>query len=269
MNLLAIFAHPDDEAFSCGGTLARYAAEGHQVHLICATRGEEGEIVHPDIDPSIPKGDPRGKLREGELQAACDALGIHAPIFLEYHDSGFPIEVGLENPRALINADLATLERELLPHIAQLEPDVIITFDPHGMYGHIDHVMVHRAAIAAFWSAGGITPSAPKRLFFPMRSIREVEHLKANVDSTTINSLEPKVYGVSEDSFAAQLGIEAYLEQKRAGLAAHRSQLGPESRIDEMIEVQAGRFTQERFVLGGLRGSFPTMPVTDLFAGLE
>ena len=70
MRLLAIFAHPDDEVFSCGGTLARAAAEGHDVHLICATRGEEGEINHPDIDTSITKGPPRGRLREAELEEA-------------------------------------------------------------------------------------------------------------------------------------------------------------------------------------------------------
>ena len=65
MNLLAIFAHPDDESFSCGGTLAKAAAAGHNVHLICATRGEEGEIIHPDIDPKpYPKGDARGQCKD-------------------------------------------------------------------------------------------------------------------------------------------------------------------------------------------------------------
>ena len=84
MKLLAIFAHPDDEVFSCGGTLARYADEGHQVSLICATRGEEGEIVHPDIDSNrYPKGPERGLLRVAELEATCKALGIAPPIFLQ------------------------------------------------------------------------------------------------------------------------------------------------------------------------------------------
>ncbi len=270
MNLLAIFAHPDDEVFSCGGTLAKYAAEGHRIHLICATRGEEGEIVHPDIDAEqFPKGEARGKLREEELNETCRALGIKAPIFLEHHDSGFPIEVGLNNPRAFMNQGLEPLERQLLEHIERLKPEVILTFDPHGMYGHIDHIVIHRAALQAFWSAGGVTQPAPKRLFYPARSIAQVQHLKANIKSTTIDNLDPAVYGMSEDSFAAVIDISAYARQKRAGILAHRSQFGLEANLTGMEKVWGDMFKREAFVLGGLRGRFPEMPVDDLLAGLE
>ncbi len=269
MKLLAIFAHPDDEAFSCGGTLARYAAEGHEVYLICTTKGEEGEIIHPDIDAEkYPKGDARGKLREGELEDACKALSIKPPIFLNHQDSGFPIEVGLNNPRAFMNQDILKVEAELLAHIKAIEPHIIITFDPHGMYGHIDHVVIHRAAIAAFWSAGGVLQNAPQRLFYPMRSIAQVEHMKANMDSTTVNTLEPKIYGVSEDSFAALLDVSKYAEQKRQAILAHRSQVGVAENLEDMSKVWGDMFKQEGFVLGGLRGSFPKMPVGDLLEGL-
>lgn len=269
MNLLAVFAHPDDEVFSCGGTLARYAAAGHDVYLLCATRGEEGEIIHPDIDADIPKGEARGKMREAELGATCEALGIHPPSLLDFQDSGFPVEVGMKNPRSLVNADLEELERHVLEHIASIKPQIILTFDPHGMYGHIDHIMMHRACARAFWSAGSVMQPAPSRLFYPARSIAQVKHLKAKVDSTTVNHLDPELYGVSEDSFAAVIDISAYAAQKRSGIAAHRSQVGPESRIDEMAKVSPDVFSQERFVLGGLRGSFPNMPVEDLLVGLE
>ncbi len=270
MNLLAIFAHPDDEAFACGGTLANYAADGHKVYLICATRGEEGEIIHPEIDgEKYPKGEARGKLREGELQVACTALGIEPPIFLNHQDSGFPIEVGLNNPKAFMNQDVLAVERELLVHIGTIKPEVIITFDPHGMYGHIDHVVIHRAAIQAFWSAGGVMQTPPQRLFFPMRSIAQVEHMKANMDSTTIKTLEPKIYGVSSDSFAAMLDVSSYAEHKRKAMLAHRSQVGVAANLEGMSKVWGDMFKQEGFVLGGLRGSFPKMPVTDLLVGLE
>jgi N-acetyl-1-D-myo-inositol-2-amino-2-deoxy-alpha-D-glucopyranoside deacetylase len=269
MKLLAIFAHPDDEAFSCGGTLARYAAEGHEVYLICTTRGEEGEIIHPEIDAEkYPKGDARGKLREGELEDACKALGIKAAIFLNHHDSGFPIEVGLNNPRAFMNQDILKVEAELLVHIKEIEPHIMITFDPHGMYGHIDHVVIHRAAIAAFWSAGGVTQRAPQRLFYPMRSIVQVEHMKANMNSTTVNTLDPKIFGVSPDSFAALLDVSAYEENKRKAILAHRSQVGPETNLEGTSKVWGEMFKQEGFVLGSLRGSFPKMPVKDLLEGL-
>jgi N-acetyl-1-D-myo-inositol-2-amino-2-deoxy-alpha-D-glucopyranoside deacetylase len=270
MNLLAIFAHPDDEAFSCGGTLAKYAAEGHKVYLICATRGEEGEIIHPEIDAAkYPKGEARGQWREGELKDACTALGIEPPIFLNHQDSGFPIEVGMNNARAFMNQDVLAVERELLEHIRTIHPQVVITFDPHGMYGHIDHVVIHRAALAAFWSAGGIMQPAPRRLFYPMRSVAQVEHMKANVDSTTINTLDPKIFGVSSDSFAAILDITAYAEHKRKAILAHRSQVGVEANLEGMSRAWGEMFKREGFVLGGLRGSFPKMPVEDLLAGLD
>lgn len=264
MNLLAVFAHPDDEAFSCGGTLARCAAEGHEVFLICATRGEEGEIVHPDIDPSIAKGPARGELREGELRDACAALGIHPPIFLDHHDSGFPIEVGRRNPKAFMNADLDAVEAQLLPHFAELRPDVVLTFDPHGGYGHIDHLMIHRAAGAAFWSAGARQQPAPRRLFYPGRTIAQVEAMNANWE----HPRDPAIYGLSEDSFVAVIDIEDFKTHKIEGLAAHRSQMGPRERVDAMAERAPAMFSREAFVLGGLRGSFPEGPVSDLFAGL-
>ncbi|CAN5767057.1 PIG-L family deacetylase [soil metagenome] len=270
MNLLAMFAHPDDEAFSCGGTLAKAAAAGHTVSLVCTTRGEEGEIVHPDIDPDpYPKGDARGKLREEELTATCRALGINPPIFLDYHDSGFPTTVGEKNPRSFMNASLETVERQLLDHIARLKPDVMITFDPHGGYPHIDHITIHRAAIAAFWSAGSVMQPAPKRLFFPARSSEEVAAAKAGSTSTTVQNVHPELHGVSPDSFAAVIDVSAFVNQKKAAMFAHRSQFGPEERVEKMLDSRPQMLQEEAFVLGGLRGSFPEMPVTDLFTGLE
>lgn len=89
MRLLAIFAHPDDESFFCAGTLAKYAALGHEVYLICATRGEQGRIRHPALDASLyPKGEALGKLREKELEAACTTLGLRPPIFLATRTRG-------------------------------------------------------------------------------------------------------------------------------------------------------------------------------------
>ena len=270
MNLVAVFAHPDDESFSCGGTLAKAAADGHDVYLICATRGEEGEIIHPDIDAeAYPKGDARGRLRTEELKTTCRALGIHPPIFLDHHDSGFPIEVGLNNPKAFMNQGLLELERQLLPHLAKLTPDIMITFDPHGGYPHIDHVTIHRAATAAFWSAGGVMQPAPKRLFFPARSLETMREAKARSTSTTMADVDPEIYGVSDDSFAAVIDISAFVTQKKAAIMAHRSQFGTEEKIEAMLNGRQDILAKERFVLGGLRGSFPTPPLADLFAGLR
>lgn len=269
MNLVAIFAHPDDESFTCGGTLAKIAKEGHSVHLICATRGEEGEIIHPDIDPDpYPKGDARGKLRTGELERTCKALGIHPPIWLNHHDSGFPIEVGMNNPRAFMNQDILALERQLLPLIADLKPNVMITFDPHGGYPHIDHITIHRAAIAAFWSAGSVMQPAPRRIFYPTRSLETLREMKAKSTSTTMADVDPELYGVSDDSIAAVIDICEFAEQKKEAIMTHRSQFGTREKVQKMLDARPGVLEQEIFVLGGLRGSFPEMPVDDLFAEL-
>ncbi len=269
MNLVAVFAHPDDESFSCGGTLAKAAAEGHTVHLICATRGEEGEIIHPDINPEpYPKGDARGELRTTELETTCKVLGINPPIWLNHHDSGFPIEVGLNNPRAFMNQDIIALERQLLPLIADLKPDVMITFDPHGGYPHIDHITIHRAAISAFWSSGSVMQPAPKRIFYPARSLEVLREMKAKSTSTTMADVDPDLYGVSSDSIAAIIDIQAFATQKREGIMAHRSQFGTREKIQKMLVGRPEMLIKEQFVLGGLRGSFPDMPLTSLFEGL-
>jgi N-acetyl-1-D-myo-inositol-2-amino-2-deoxy-alpha-D-glucopyranoside deacetylase len=97
--LLVFFAHPDDEAFGTGGTLARYAAEGVQVKLICATRGESGKITDPGIDSASDVG----VLREQELRDACHALGLEPPTFLDYRDSGRQERVRQHDSKALMN----------------------------------------------------------------------------------------------------------------------------------------------------------------------
>lgn len=268
-NLLTILAHPDDEAFGIGGSLAHAAASGHTVHLICATKGEAGKITHPDI----PQDADRAELREAELKVACEALGIEPPIFLGYHDSGRHERTQTDNPKALMNVDEYELESALLPHIKYLQPDVMITFDPHGIYGHIDHIKMHRAACAAFWSAGGVLDTPPKRLFYAAMAAEQMMQMQAQRPESPLAELEPQRYGVSEDSFAYIRDISDYKEQKQAAIEAHKSQTGPQSTFAGGDEQQQKDFWETMFgretlTLGGLRGPFPAMPVDDLFAGL-
>jgi LmbE family N-acetylglucosaminyl deacetylase len=242
MTLLAILAHPDDESFFCGGTLARYAALGHRVYLICATRGEQGEILHPEINSVLyPKGQARGRLREGELNQACRILGIEPPIVLDYQDSGHPLEVARANPQAFMHQEVEAVEQKLLAHIAVLKPEIILTFDPHGGYGHIDHILIHRAASAAFWSARRVMQPAPRRLLYPLRS-------------------------TTEAGFAATVDVRPYADQIRQALLVHRSQVGEEERFWQIERDWPGILEEDKFVLGGLRGSFPAMPVDDLLS---
>lgn len=258
MRLLAILAHPDDESFFCAGTLAKYAALGHEVSLICATRGEQGRIRHPAIEATAyPKGEALGKLREKELEAACAILGIRPPIFLNYQDSGYPLEVALANPAGFIHQDLQQIEDTLLNHLIRIEPQVVIGFDPHGYYGHADHIHLHRATLGAFWRAGNRMAAPPLRLFFPVRSKERLAQTR----------FDPDRYGVSASSVAVRVDVRPYAETIRAAVLAHASQAGPEENFAELLRDWPGILEEETFVLGGLRGAFPAMPVDDLLAG--
>ena len=147
--LLAVLAHPDDETFGIGGTLALYAKRGVDVYLICATRGEAGTVEKQYLEGfgSI------AELREAELRCAAKKLGIHEVIFLGYRDFGMPGSPDNQNPMALINADISELAQKINGHIQNLKPQVVITFDEIGGYMHPDHICVHQATRKAFYDA--------------------------------------------------------------------------------------------------------------------
>ncbi len=267
MQLLAVYAHPDDEAFGSGGTLARYAAAGDDVRLICATRGESGKITDPDIDPDVDLAE----LREAELRDACRALGIGEPIFLGYHDSGRNERTRHDDPKALMNVDEFELEAALRPWLAEFEPQVMITFDPHGAYGHIDHIRIQRAATAAFWSAGSVTPRPPRRLYYTAIGLERMREMQEARPRSPMAGLDAGLYAVSEASFAAVLDVAPWVDAKERAIRAHRSQVGPRSSFAPAERDEAAwraYLARETFTLGGARGGFPEPPVADLFDGL-
>jgi len=148
--LLAVVAHPDDETFGMGGTLAHYSQAGVEVHLICATRGEAGEV-----DPAKMEGFKSvGELREHELCCAAKELGIHKVYFLNFRDSGMPNTPENLHPDALIQAQIDEVAGSITTHIRTIKPQVMITFDPAGGYMHPDHIFIHIATVRAFFLAG-------------------------------------------------------------------------------------------------------------------
>ncbi|WP_424952360.1 PIG-L deacetylase family protein [Deinococcus sp.] len=260
---MAVFAHPDDEAFSVGGTLAHYAERGVKVVLVCATRGEAGKIT----DPSMTVTD-LGMQREQELIRACEALGIPAPIFLGFHDSGRAERVRTGDPLALMNADVLDIEARIRPLIEEHQPQVIVTFDPHGGYGHIDHLQIHRATTAAFHSTGHL-PHPPQRLYYTAFNHQAAEGMaRFNPD------LDPLLYGVSDKSIVVRMDVARYAARKKAALAAHGTQMGPESRMGQMTDEDRQMMEQrllggEGFSLGGSRASVPRYPLGGLFDGVD
>jgi N-acetyl-1-D-myo-inositol-2-amino-2-deoxy-alpha-D-glucopyranoside deacetylase len=264
-SLMAVFAHPDDEAFSSGGTLARYAERGVKVTLVCATRGEAGKIT----DPTLTIED-LGRHREEELREACRALGIPEPVFLDFHDSGRQERTRHDDPKALLNVEPLDVETRLLDLIGQYRPQVLLTFDPHGGYGHIDHLVIHRATTAAFFS-GTSRYAGLRRLFYTAMPVSLTERF---VQTGMPMDYEAQRYGVTDDTVAVSLDVGAYAERKRDALRAHGSQTGPDSRMNQMPEEEREKMWRdivgrESFSLGGTRGPILRYPLRGLFDGLD
>jgi LmbE family N-acetylglucosaminyl deacetylase len=154
--LLAILAHPDDETLGLGGTLARYAAEGASTHVLSATRGQRGRFF--SADHPHPGVDEVGRVREDELRRAAEALGVSELTVLECMDG------------ELDQADVGDLVNQIAGHVRRIQPQVVVTFDPYGAYGHPDHIAISQLAVAAVIaaadpSAGGAAEAeAPHRV---------------------------------------------------------------------------------------------------------
>jgi N-acetyl-1-D-myo-inositol-2-amino-2-deoxy-alpha-D-glucopyranoside deacetylase len=222
LRVLGIFPHPDDEAYSCGGTLARLSDEGAHVAIVCATRGERGR----DRRPQPVAGEELGRVREEELRAACRVLGAAPPRFLDLHDGGvatcdFPAVVGA----------IVAIMRDVRPHL-------VLTLGPDGVYGHPDHLALYRLVIAAFGAAGGGNrfpaeqfgaPWAPLRLFcaaFPRGLFRpQYERMTVSPSSPTMRGVDPDKLGTEPGDIVAAIDIRSYAERKLRAIACHRSQL--------------------------------------------
>lgn len=167
--ILAVLAHPDDESFGMGGTLAFYASQGVDVHLVCATKGEVGEVP-----PEFMEGfGSVAERREAELRCAAGVLGLASVIFLGYRDSGMPGSPDNEHPQALVAAPQEEVAAKIIQHIRKLRPQVVLTFDPVGGYHHPDHIAIHQATLRAFHAAGdaeqapdGMPAYQPEKLYY-------------------------------------------------------------------------------------------------------
>lgn len=235
--LLAVLAHPDDESFGMGGTLAYYASQGADVYLVCATRGEVGDVAPERLDGfgSI------AELRESELRCAAGVLGLAGVYFLDYRDSGMTGSADNTHPQALAAQPLEAVTAKVVHYIRQLRPEVVLTFDPIGGYRHPDHVAIHNATVRAFELAGDSTfapgdlkPYQPGLLYFhvfPKKALQVAVRIlpligknphkfgsNGDIDMTTIAAVEFPVH--------ARVNISSVLEKKEKAAACHASQGG-------------------------------------------
>jgi LmbE family N-acetylglucosaminyl deacetylase len=236
-SLLGLFAHPDDESFGPGGTLARYAGEGTQVHVIIATDGIAGSV---EASTQLQEHETLAQIRSAELANAAVALGVSTIWSLPYRDSGMRGDPANEHPDALIQQPVAHLVEELLGYIERLQPQVIITHDPFGGYGHPDHVRCCEAATAAFHLAAqrhagqgnGTGYAGPRKLYytaFDKRMLKVAVRLMPwfGQDPTAIGrNKDINLVEISkwESPVHTQIDVEAYLPHKLAASRAHASQ---------------------------------------------
>jgi N-acetyl-1-D-myo-inositol-2-amino-2-deoxy-alpha-D-glucopyranoside deacetylase len=167
--LLFIHAHPDDETLTTGVTMAAYASGGHDVHLLTCTLGEEGEIIPPELAHlGADRDDTLGAWRREELRAAMSVLGVAHSVLGEdlahgvasrYRDSGMAGTPSQEHPDAFTQADPVEAAAMVAAHIKAIAPDIVVTYDDHGGYGHPDHIQTHRVtmlALSALVEADGV-----------------------------------------------------------------------------------------------------------------
>ncbi|MCX6070369.1 MAG: PIG-L family deacetylase [Chloroflexi bacterium] len=236
--LLAVLAHPDDESFGPGGTLALYARRGVEVHLVCATRGELGgapeELLagHADV----------AALREHELKCAAKELGLSGVHLLGYRDSGMLGSPDNQHPRALAAAPLDKVAGQVAHLIRQIRPQVIITFDPMGGYRHPDHIAIHRATLEAFQAGGDPAryPGGPPAFHPDKLYYHTFDHrfLRLAVRVMRLFGRDPSHFGRNADIDLADIASQDFptharidfrevAEVKSRAAACHASQAGP------------------------------------------
>ncbi|MBM12667.1 MAG: hypothetical protein CL759_11380 [Chloroflexi bacterium] len=239
LRLLACFAHPDDEAFPVGGVLAHNVAEGRRVRLITTTLGEEGEIRQEGAATK----ETLGEIRRTELGCAVRALRLESNELYNYRDSGMAGWEANNHPRAYINApDDEVLER-LVREIREFRPQVMLTFEPGGLYGHPDHIAISKHATQAFSMAAdpavfpeqlsnGLQPHAAQRLFYSCRPkgfrLEWAQKLQAAGIDFPTPSEEQLSHGNLVEDIHLTLDLSEHMETKMACILCHRTQVAPD-----------------------------------------
>jgi N-acetyl-1-D-myo-inositol-2-amino-2-deoxy-alpha-D-glucopyranoside deacetylase len=224
--ILGVFAHPDDEALACGGTLARLAGAGAHVVILCASRGELGSVSNPSF---VPGGDV-GAARVGELAAAARELGAAEVIQLEHGDG------------MLKWAD--ALDRDLAEEVARHRPDAVITFDSDGLYWHADHVAVHDRVTSALAELGEAAPALYYVSMAPgtMRAVVDAAHARGGArDAQGLWGISPDAFGVSTPAPSFRVDVRAWIDRKLAAIRSHRTQVGAGSPFLWIDEADASR----------------------------
>jgi LmbE family N-acetylglucosaminyl deacetylase len=197
--ILAVLAHPDDESFGLGGTLALYARKGHDTYYLCATHGEAGTVDEEHLNGFKDTAE----LRTNELNRAAKVLGLKRVFFLGYRDSGMPGTEENKHPDAQINHSVDEVAGRVVKYIRELKPDIVLTHDPIGGYKHPDHIHLHKATKLAFEKADDASfhpeagaPFKPRALYY---QVFPRGYLKWAVRLMPLFGQDPTKFGRNKD----------------------------------------------------------------------
>jgi LmbE family N-acetylglucosaminyl deacetylase len=265
IKLMCVLAHPDDESLATGGILAKYATSGVQTYLVMATRGERG-WSGPAADDPGPQA--LGRLREAELRAAAHVLGLREVVFLDYQDG------------VLDQADHAEAIAKIVTHLRRVRPDVVVTFDPNGMYGHPDHIAISQLTTTAVVAAAdpsyhSLTAGSPHRvakLYY--RAFVQAE--QAAYEATfgrlvmPVDRVERRFTVWPEWAITTRIDTSAHWEQVWRAIACHRSQLPGYHKLKALPdEVHAALWARQTYYRAMSLVNGGREVEDDLFAGLR
>ncbi|MFB7450360.1 N-acetyl-1-D-myo-inositol-2-amino-2-deoxy-alpha-D-glucopyranoside deacetylase [Streptomyces sp. NPDC056194] len=286
--LLLVHAHPDDESINNGATMARYAAEGALVTLVTCTLGEEGEVIPPDLAHLAPDREDRlGPHRVGELAAAMTELGVTDHRFLggpgRFRDSGMMGAEQNKRPGAFWSTDVDTAAPHLVEVIRETRPQVLITYDPDGGYGHPDHIQAHRVATRAAELAADASyrpDLGPAHTIAKIywnrvpRPVAEAAFARLHAEGSAfpaVAAIDDVPGVVDEDRITAEIAADpAYTVRKTAAMAAHATQVAVDGPFFALSnDLGQPIFTTEYYELvHGTSGAPEGERETDLFAGV-
>jgi N-acetyl-1-D-myo-inositol-2-amino-2-deoxy-alpha-D-glucopyranoside deacetylase len=288
---MLVHAHPDDEVIGTGATMAKYVDEGALVALVTCTLGEEGEVLVPDLAHlAADREDALGPHRHTELAYAMSVLGVNDWNLLgepvRYRDSGMVGTPSNDREGAFMNADLLAAAKDLVAIIRDRRPQVLVTYDDFGGYGHPDHIQAHRVATYAIALAAAPSfatdlgePWQVSKVYwtaFPRSVIRAgVEALKAAGESNDFTDMDPDdiPFAIDDDLITTAISAPEHLDRKMTALARHATQVTTDGgffALADNVGMQAFATEYFRLVQGEPGGPFDDEGrETDLFAGLS
>jgi N-acetyl-1-D-myo-inositol-2-amino-2-deoxy-alpha-D-glucopyranoside deacetylase len=280
-SLLLVHAHPDDETINNGATMAMYAAAGFNVTLVTCTRGEEGEILVPELAHlAADKEDGLAPIREAELANAMAALGVTDHRFLgaphnRYRDSGMIGTAPNDRPDTFWQVDLDTAARELVTIILEVKPQVLVTYDEFGGYGHPDHIKAHQVAMRSAELAQDLWDIQKIYWNTMPRSViqKGIDAMKAaGSDFMGVESADELPFAKPDDVVTTAMNASAFVDQKMKAMASHPTQIaldGPFFALSNNVGLNVWGNEYYTLVKGEKSGELtPEGWEQDLFAGV-